>query len=38
VYGDATLATRDKGRQVLTALFAGIVRDIAQLRATPTEA
>jgi len=35
VYGDATLATRDKGCQVLMALVAGIVREIELLRATP---
>jgi creatinine amidohydrolase len=35
VYGDATLATQDKGRQLLRALVAGIVREIGLLRATP---
>jgi creatinine amidohydrolase len=35
VYGDATLATPDKGHQLLRALVAGIIREIELLRATP---
>ncbi len=38
VYGDATLASCDKGFEILAALLSGIIRDIDQLRATPTEA
>ena len=34
VYGDATLATGEKGRLVVEAAVAGIVRDIELLRAT----
>jgi creatinine amidohydrolase len=32
VYGDATLATAEKGRLVVEALVGGIVRDVEQLR------
>lgn len=35
VYGDPTLATVDKGRVVLEAMVAGILRDIELLRASP---
>jgi creatinine amidohydrolase len=35
VYGDPTLATIDKGRVVVEALVAGILRDIELLRASP---
>lgn len=38
VYGDPTLATVDKGRAVVEAVVAGIVRDIEQLRATAATA
>lgn len=33
VWGDATLATREKGRVVVEATVAGLLRDIAALRA-----
>lgn len=33
IYGDPTLATIDKGRAVVEAMVAGIVRDVEQLRA-----
>jgi creatinine amidohydrolase len=35
IFGDATLATREKGRIVVEAKVAGILADIARLRATP---
>jgi len=35
VWGDATLATREKGEKVVEALVAGILRDIRQLRISP---
>ena len=35
VWGDATLATREKGEKVVEALVAGILRDIRQLRVSP---
>jgi len=35
VWGDATLATREKGRMVVDALVAAILRDIEELRKTP---
>jgi len=34
VWGDATLATREKGRVVVEATVAGLLRDVAALRAT----
>ncbi len=37
VYGDATLATLDKGRQLLSGLLTGLVHEIEQLRTLPTE-
>lgn len=33
IYGDATLATREKGEQIVEAMVAGILRDIAALQA-----
>jgi creatinine amidohydrolase/Fe(II)-dependent formamide hydrolase-like protein/ribonuclease BN (tRNA processing enzyme) len=38
VYGDATLATREKGRVVAEASVAGMLREIAALRASPVPA
>lgn len=35
VYGDATLATRDKGAVIVEAMLEGMLRDITGLRATP---
>jgi creatinine amidohydrolase len=35
VWGDATLATRDKGRVVVEAMVAGILRDLDALRTAP---
>jgi creatinine amidohydrolase len=35
VWGDPTLATRDKGRVFVEGLVAGIIDDISQLRAAP---
>jgi creatinine amidohydrolase len=35
IWGDATLATEEKGRVVVEATVAGILRDIAALRAAP---
>lgn len=35
IFGDATLATREKGRVVVEAKVAGILADIAALRAAP---
>jgi creatinine amidohydrolase len=35
IFGDATLATLDKGRIVMEAQVAGILADIARLRDTP---
>ena len=35
VWGDATLATREKGRVVVEAMVAGILREIEALRALP---
>jgi creatinine amidohydrolase len=34
-FGNATLATRDKGRRIVEAQIAGMLREIAQLRRTP---
>lgn len=33
IYGDATLATREKGKHIVEAMVAGILRDIAALQA-----
>lgn len=35
VWGDATLATREKGRRVTEALVAGIIKEIEETRAAP---
>jgi creatinine amidohydrolase len=35
VYGDATLATREKGQKVVEALVQGLLRDIAATRTAP---
>jgi creatinine amidohydrolase len=35
IYGDATLATRAKGEQVIKALVTGILKEIEDLRQTP---
>lgn len=35
VWGDATLATREKGEKIVQATINGILRDIEELRATP---
>jgi creatinine amidohydrolase len=35
IYGDPTLATKEKGEQVLQALVAGILQDLALLSVTP---
>jgi creatinine amidohydrolase len=35
VYGDATLATPEKGRRIVEAAVAGIVADVERLRAMP---
>ena len=35
IYGDATLATREKGRVVVEAMTAGILREIDELRQVP---
>jgi len=35
IYGDATLATAEKGRKVLDALLEAIVRDIEDVRSSP---
>jgi len=35
VWGDPTLATREKGERLWKALVGGIVRDVAELRAAP---
>ncbi len=35
IFGDATLATRTKGEQVIKALIAGILKEIEDLRPTP---
>ena len=35
IYGEATLATRDKGRVVVEAMVAGMLREIEELRTTP---
>ena len=35
IYGDATLATRDKGRKVVEATVQAILNDIDELRRTP---
>ena len=35
IFGDATLATRAKGRQITQALVAGILKDIEELRRSP---
>ena len=32
IYGDATLATREKGEQVAEAIVAGVLHDIEALR------
>jgi creatinine amidohydrolase len=36
IWGDATLATREKGRRVVEAMVEGMLNEIAALRATPT--
>lgn len=38
IYGDATLATRDKGRVVVEAMVAGMLREIEELRKAPLPA
>ena len=38
IFGDATLATRAKGRQITQALVAGILKDIEELRRSPAVA
>lgn len=38
IYGDATLATREKGEKITEALVAGILKEIEALRAEPTPA
>jgi creatinine amidohydrolase len=38
VFGDPTLATREKGRVVVEALVSAVVKDIEQLRASPAPA
>jgi creatinine amidohydrolase len=38
VFGDATLATREKGERVVKALVAGIVKEIEELRRAPLPA
>ncbi len=35
IYGDATLATRAKGRVVVEAMVAGMLREIEDLRKAP---
>jgi creatinine amidohydrolase len=35
IYGDATLATREKGRVVVEAMAAGILRELDGLRRAP---
>jgi creatinine amidohydrolase len=35
IWGDATLATREKGRRVVEAMIEGMLREIAALRAAP---
>jgi creatinine amidohydrolase len=35
IWGDATLATREKGRRVVEAMVEGMLKEIAALRATP---
>ena len=35
IYGDATLATREKGRVVVEAMVAGMLREIEELRKAP---
>jgi creatinine amidohydrolase len=35
IYGDATLATREKGEKVVEATFQGMLREIEQLRKAP---
>jgi len=35
IFGDATLATRAKGKQITQALLTGILTDIEALRQTP---
>ncbi len=35
IYGDATLATREKGRVVVDAMVAGMLREIEELRKAP---
>ncbi len=35
IYGDSTLATRDKGELVVEAIVAGVLRDIEDLRRSP---
>lgn len=35
IYGDATLATRDKGEQVVEAIVAGILRELENFARTP---
>jgi creatinine amidohydrolase len=36
IYGDATLATRAKGEQIIKALVSGILNEIEEVRQTPT--
>jgi creatinine amidohydrolase len=35
IYGDATLATREKGEQVVEAVVTGILRELEELRQSP---
>ena len=35
IYGDPTLATKEKGEKFVTAMIEGILREIDQLRRTP---
>jgi creatinine amidohydrolase len=35
IYGDATLATRDKGEKVVEATVKGVLKDIEDLRNSP---
>jgi creatinine amidohydrolase len=35
IWGDATLATREKGRRVVEAMVDGMLREIETLRGTP---
>jgi len=38
IWGDATLATREKGRRVVEAMVDGMLSEIAALRGTPVPA